>query len=244
MSSAAKLAANRANAQHSTGPRTEEGKDRSRLNGLSHGLTSKAAFLPWENHEAYEALHAAFDRDYNPAGDLESELLRAMADAWWRLDRARRMETEFLINREGAIRESGVSASGDEALVLLFTDPEQMKKMRLMMRYTASAEKAWNKAQSDFDKARAERMQREREQAAVELSGFASQPVLSAEEREARMAAASATVEKWIASASSSPAAPSTKSTTRSQESSTSGTPTSPKCSNLAAAASTSNSAH
>jgi hypothetical protein len=147
-----------------------------------------------------------------------------MADAWWRLDRARRVETEFLINRESAIRASGADASGDEALVLLFTDPDQMKRMRLMMRYTAAAEKAWSKAQSDFEKARRERMQRELEQAAVELSGFASQPPISNEKREAPLAAAPAAVEKPAASASSSQAAASTKNTAKSQTVSASAT--------------------
>ena len=36
--SPARLAANRLNAQKSTGPRTEEGKSRSRANALKHGL--------------------------------------------------------------------------------------------------------------------------------------------------------------------------------------------------------------
>ena len=41
--SAKKVAANRANAQHSTGPRTKRGKDRSKFNALKHGLYAKKA---------------------------------------------------------------------------------------------------------------------------------------------------------------------------------------------------------
>src|SRR5262245_46658738 len=39
--SAKKIAANRRNAQLSTGPRTQAGKDRVRWNALRHGLTAK-----------------------------------------------------------------------------------------------------------------------------------------------------------------------------------------------------------
>ena len=36
--------ANRANARHSTGPRTESGKQRSSLNALRHGLSARKSF--------------------------------------------------------------------------------------------------------------------------------------------------------------------------------------------------------
>src|SRR5262245_40617269 len=42
MSSQKRLAANRSNAKHSTGPRTQPGKSRSRANALRHGLSSRA----------------------------------------------------------------------------------------------------------------------------------------------------------------------------------------------------------
>ena len=43
------LDANRANAQHSTGPKTAEGKKRSSLNAIRHGLNSQAVLLPYED---------------------------------------------------------------------------------------------------------------------------------------------------------------------------------------------------
>ena len=49
MASPAQLAANRRNAQKSTGPRTAEGKKRASLNALKHGMTAKTVVLPHES---------------------------------------------------------------------------------------------------------------------------------------------------------------------------------------------------
>ena len=41
MASSRQIAANRANAKRSTGPKTEQGKARSRMNAWKHGLTAE-----------------------------------------------------------------------------------------------------------------------------------------------------------------------------------------------------------
>jgi hypothetical protein len=43
------IAANRLNAQRSTGPRTEAGKANSRRNALKHGLTAEKMLLEYED---------------------------------------------------------------------------------------------------------------------------------------------------------------------------------------------------
>jgi hypothetical protein len=54
---------NRANAQHSTGPRSDAGKQRSALNALTHGLTARTAVLPSEDSAAYEQHHRQLHDD-------------------------------------------------------------------------------------------------------------------------------------------------------------------------------------
>src|SRR6266481_2901055 len=49
MKNSALIARNRANASHSTGPKTEAGKKRSSLNAYRHGLTGQTIILPAED---------------------------------------------------------------------------------------------------------------------------------------------------------------------------------------------------
>ena len=51
MSSAKQIAANRRNALRSTGPRTDEGRAKCRLNAVKHGLAAQALLLPGEDAE-------------------------------------------------------------------------------------------------------------------------------------------------------------------------------------------------
>ena len=63
---------NQANSQHSTGPRTAAGKQRSSLNALRHGLTGHVIVLPSEDHTAYESHTRRFFNDLQPKGALET----------------------------------------------------------------------------------------------------------------------------------------------------------------------------
>jgi hypothetical protein len=77
--SSKKLAANRANAQRSTGPKTPEGKEKSKLNAVKHGLTSRyfpalieAGTAEWEE---LEAVRTDLLNHYQPIGPVEELLL-------------------------------------------------------------------------------------------------------------------------------------------------------------------------
>src|SRR5271170_3609162 len=78
---------NRANSAHSTGPRTEAGKQRSSQNALRHGLTARTAVLPTEDPEAYQRHIQQFLDDYAPANPTETQLVHEIANTAWRLAR-------------------------------------------------------------------------------------------------------------------------------------------------------------
>jgi hypothetical protein len=67
-----RAAVNRANSTHSTGPRTESGKQRSSLNALRHGLTARTALLPTEDPDAYQIHIQQFLDEYKPATPTET----------------------------------------------------------------------------------------------------------------------------------------------------------------------------
>ena len=87
---------NRANSQNSTGPKTPEGKQRSALNALRHGLTSQIVVMPTEDLQAYQLHLASFTDEYHPEGATEAHLVQALSDTAWRLNRVAALETNLL----------------------------------------------------------------------------------------------------------------------------------------------------
>ena len=97
--SALQLAANRANALLSTGPRSEEGRLTSSANAKTHGLTTRHALLPGEDRNEFELHHQAYTDLYRPRGPISQELVTELADLRWRLQRVPAFEAQ-LINGE------------------------------------------------------------------------------------------------------------------------------------------------
>jgi len=95
MSTAAQHAANAANAAHSTGPLTEEGKNRSSQNARTHGLTSRDLVVAEHEREEFEQFQSALIDELRPEGPLETTVFDQLLHAAWNLQRIRRMESEL-----------------------------------------------------------------------------------------------------------------------------------------------------
>jgi hypothetical protein len=93
MTSFPQTEANRRNARKSTGPVTEEGKQRSRCNAVRHGLTAETVIGALEDAEDYKAFEAAIIAAYDAQSAVERELVLRLAGLLWRLRRATTMET-------------------------------------------------------------------------------------------------------------------------------------------------------
>ena len=107
---------NQANAQHSTGPVTDAGKQRSSLNALRHGLTAQTVVLPTEDLEAYQSHLKSFTAEYHPKGATECNLIQALADATWRLNRIPALEAMSSITSQFA--SAFASSTGDPILLI------------------------------------------------------------------------------------------------------------------------------
>ncbi len=96
--SEAKRAANARNGKRG-GPRTAEGKARSRMNGLVHGLRAEVVVLPGESEEAFRHRLDAWAGDLQPHGAVERYHVETAVAASWRRDRCLRTETAVLTDR-------------------------------------------------------------------------------------------------------------------------------------------------
>jgi hypothetical protein len=92
MISEKQLEANRNNAQLSQGPVTDEGRKRSRMNALRHGLTGQVTTMTDEDRIAHEKFSKALIQDLSPKGAMETQLAQRIATDSWRLNRMSAVE--------------------------------------------------------------------------------------------------------------------------------------------------------
>ena len=77
-------------------PRTAAGKQRSSLNAVTHGLTSRSPVLATEDPAAYQRHCGQFFDEYQPATPTETQLTQELADTAWRLNRIPFLEAALL----------------------------------------------------------------------------------------------------------------------------------------------------
>jgi len=87
------LAANRRNAQKSTGPQTPEGRAIASHNSTTHGLTSKAIVIEGENLSELKNFRLKMFDELNPVGPMETMLSERIITLAWRLFRADRCQS-------------------------------------------------------------------------------------------------------------------------------------------------------
>ncbi|MGE3853052.1 MAG: hypothetical protein AB7K09_15015, partial [Planctomycetota bacterium] len=149
--------ANRLNAQKSTGPRTPEGKTRSRYNAWKHGLTAEQAVGPNEDAEKWDRMKfdVRFALEPEPTNAAEEELADIVASATWRRRRAEAAETKFLAEND-------------------LTSPDfDDKVFNRIMRYRASIERELHRATASLAKMKKARQERDKLHADVlQFDGF------------------------------------------------------------------------
>ena len=119
--------ANQQNAQHSTGPKTREGKEAVRLNALTYGLRARDLILPNEDPEEYKQLWARLEAEWQPQTHTERLYLEQMSTSQWLLARIARgesriyeanirIEEQFPLLREVATQRTRLERSFTSAL--------------------------------------------------------------------------------------------------------------------------------
>jgi hypothetical protein len=90
--------ANRRNAQHSTGPRTVEGKAASSMNALKSGIDAQSSVIPGEDAADLAALTERLYQDCQPQTVIESLLVDDIVRDTWLLTRLARIDAQLLIH--------------------------------------------------------------------------------------------------------------------------------------------------
>ena len=86
----------RRNGQKSMGPKTVEGKNRSRLNAVKHGMTAALPVMPGEDGEVLQSRIDAWTDDLQPRSLLESQFIEQAAQISWQLERIGRAQVARL----------------------------------------------------------------------------------------------------------------------------------------------------
>jgi SEC-C motif len=101
MATEAQIAANRRNAQSSTGPKTVEGKARVSRNAAIFGIYSAGDAVRPDEEPIYHLFCEGFEQDLAPEGAMETTLAAEIIHAAWRLRRCAEAESTIEFRIEG-----------------------------------------------------------------------------------------------------------------------------------------------
>lgn len=116
MTSERQIAANRRNAQRSTGPRSPEGREISSRNSQRHGVLSQRVTTDVEENELYERMFNSFMDEYGPRSGTEILLVERLANLFWRERRLIQTERSQLSLQQSDIY--AASMAKDQSLTL------------------------------------------------------------------------------------------------------------------------------
>ncbi len=143
MASPAQILANRQNAQHSTGPKTPEGKAASSRNATRHGLASAFIVLAHEDHNEFNQLLADLHKEHQPANLHQATLVEQLAKSQWLLARAQRLETSAFNHLAGFQNEPD---SDPDARIIQEMFQSNPNALTTLQRYATQAERSYYKA--------------------------------------------------------------------------------------------------
>jgi len=164
MTSDKQLAANRANAQKSTGPRTAEGKQKSRFNASRHELTGQVVVLTEEQRPHFDRLKKGIVEEYAPVTENERGLIDLYAMYQWRLHRAASVEDNMFslgLMEEIAGNIRIESPDAHQAIGNAKTFRDQAQAFNLLSIYTQRLLNQSQKVLKQFQEAREARLSRE-----------------------------------------------------------------------------------
>jgi hypothetical protein len=136
-STEAQIAANRRNAEASTGPRTAEGKARVSRNSTTFGLYSAGDVVRPEEESFYQAFCEDFEQQLVPQGAMETTLAAEIVHAAWRLRRCATAESTLATQGDA---QSGLDPMLDPATAAAWNSIDRARAQALRHFQRATAE--------------------------------------------------------------------------------------------------------
>ena len=147
MATEKQIAANRANAQLSTGPRTEAGLAASSRNNLRHGLTIRGFVVGAGQEDAFEELEAGLRTHLVPVGPLQEVIFKRILESSWNMERC----------RQAVIALQAIANLPDIDPLL---DPYNLARYANIHKYAREAENSLYKGMRELGKLQAEQQYR------------------------------------------------------------------------------------
>ena len=154
--------ANRKNAKKSTGPKTGEGKAKSSMNALKHGLTSQRVWLNEEEKKDFHGFRLGLVDEMEPWGSLETQFVCRIAAQMWRLARVPGIEAELLEKLSYDSVDGTYTSLGEAFHKDIATYDGSLGRLA---RYEAILDRSLIRLLSEFRKIQADRRRREKQHA-------------------------------------------------------------------------------
>jgi hypothetical protein len=161
--SSAQLAANRANAQLSTGPKTAQGRAKASLNAVKSALTGRTVVLPTDDAAEYERHILAYEKQFKPVGPEECALVQSLADIRWRLNRIPGLEMAIYAVGRGEFADTFPEhdAASRPGLIDLQIFMKYEKQLRNLQLQEARLARRREKEMAELRQLQQERLQKE-----------------------------------------------------------------------------------
>ncbi len=147
--SSIQMLANRANAQHSTGPRTAEGKLASSQNSVTSGLTAAAIFIRPDEKSAFDIFKASLNAELKPEGTTQRHHFSLILHAAWNIRRCLQLEAEIQYQ------------ASTEGLADALLDDDLARKLDRIYRYKKMHESTHRRSSSDLRQLQTEQLFRQ-----------------------------------------------------------------------------------
>ena len=168
------LERNRANAQHSTGPKTEAGLAASSRNARKHGLTGQLRLGSQAETDRFHARCAEYTAFYKLDHPDAARLIRELVTAQFRMEQISTVQrTLMTMLQEQCIDELDESLTDPDeirnrlAAIVYLRDPENGNVLQRLHRYLLAAERSHRRARAELEQLRAEQSDRMRSEAEI-----------------------------------------------------------------------------